>query len=394
LEVGTQITDPTELAKLNSSDNERASYSDELYEFHRFKFKIDEPVSKITQIFVLHEGYGTYNGHTLYIWNYTDSKWEEVDTTTVGTPDQTLSKTFTSDFSDYIDEDGYLHLLAMTNEYVEPTTTIYTDYVEVEITLRIDRIESDWEYPAPPTIDGNFTPGEWTDPQLLIEEPIHTFVYFTNDSNFLYGCVDAANEGGGDYSLDDGDYCTLCFDTGHDEVWTPGHEDCFQVYGNGGTEHFIGTSTDYVWEFCCPFAHPGLNGAVGFGGSPNSDYDPTFDHRIYEFQIPLDLLGAAPGDTIGFASPTGPPTLFNSIPHDFATVRHNVWPPGAVYDDLRTWGDLVLELPPPSPGGGVGGEAYPVNKLGILAPWIGLAVLLIGGITWFTLRHRRLRAKY
>lgn len=37
---------------------------------------------------------------------------------------------------------------------------------------------------------------------------------------------------------------------------------------------------------------------------------------------------------------------------------------------------------------GVGGEAYPVNKLGILAPWIGLAMLLISGITWFTLRHR------
>ncbi|HEX74853.1 MAG TPA: hypothetical protein G4N93_06915 [Dehalococcoidia bacterium] len=37
---------------------------------------------------------------------------------------------------------------------------------------------------------------------------------------------------------------------------------------------------------------------------------------------------------------------------------------------------------------GVGGEAYPVNKLGILAPWLGLAMLLISGITWFTLRHR------
>ena len=81
---------------------------------------------------MLHEGYGTYNGHTLYIWNYTDSKWEEVDTTTVDTPDQTLTGTFTSDFSDYIDEDGYLHLLAMTNDDEAPTTTIYTDYVKVE----------------------------------------------------------------------------------------------------------------------------------------------------------------------------------------------------------------------------------------------------------------------
>ena len=44
--------------------------------------------------------------------------------------------------------------------------------------------------------------------------------------------------------------------------------------------------------------------------------------------------------------------------------------------------EWVLLLP-------VGGEVYPVNKLGILAPWIGFAMLLIGSITWFTLRRRR-----
>ena len=44
--------------------------------------------------------------------------------------------------------------------------------------------------------------------------------------------------------------------------------------------------------------------------------------------------------------------------------------------------------PPSLPPSGVGGEAYPVNKLGILAPWIVLVVLLIGGIGWFILRHR------
>ena len=45
--------------------------------------------------------------------------------------------------------------------------------------------------------------------------------------------------------------------------------------------------------------------------------------------------------------------------------------------------------PPVPPGGGVGGEAYPVSKLGIMAPWIGLAMLFIGGIGWLTLRRRR-----
>jgi len=36
----------------------------------------------------------------------------------------------------------------------------------------------------------------------------------------------------------------------------------------------------------------------------------------------------------------------------------------------------------------VGGEVYPINRVGILAPWLGLALLLIGGLTWFSLRRR------
>jgi hypothetical protein len=37
----------------------------------------------------------------------------------------------------------------------------------------------------------------------------------------------------------------------------------------------------------------------------------------------------------------------------------------------------------------VGGKAYPVDKLAILAVWIALLVLSVGGITWLTLRRRR-----
>ncbi len=37
----------------------------------------------------------------------------------------------------------------------------------------------------------------------------------------------------------------------------------------------------------------------------------------------------------------------------------------------------------------VGGEALPVNKVGVYAPWIGLAVLVIaGGVVWLRLRRR------
>jgi hypothetical protein len=44
---------------------------------------------------------------------------------------------------------------------------------------------------------------------------------------------------------------------------------------------------------------------------------------------------------------------------------------------------ILLTKPP------VGGDARPVNKLAVLAPWIGLAVLLIaGGMVWLRLRRR------
>ena len=46
--------------------------------------------------------------------------------------------------------------------------------------------------------------------------------------------------------------------------------------------------------------------------------------------------------------------------------------------------DIIVTLEPPP----VGGEAYPVSKASLLAPWIAVAVLLIGGISWYVLRRR------
>lgn len=211
-------------------------------------------------------------------------------------------------------------------------------------------VNSDWST-VTPGIDGNFSEGEWKNAQLLIEDPIHTYVYFTNDGEHLYVCVDAANAAGGDYTANDSDYCHLYFDTGHDEVWTWGHEDAFTLYGNGDTEHLVAISPTYILH-CTDWAsnHIGLQGAAGFGESPNS----ATDHRIYEFKIPLNLLSASPGDTIGFASPNGP----NSLPYDADMGRHNIWPPGADINNLSTWGDLILASPPAVPA---------LTPLGIIA---------------------------
>ena len=40
----------------------------------------------------------------------------------------------------------------------------------------------------------------------------------------------------------------------------------------------------------------------------------------------------------------------------------------------------------------VGGEAYPVSRISVLAPWIALAVALAGGIAWYVLRRRRVQS--
>jgi hypothetical protein len=40
----------------------------------------------------------------------------------------------------------------------------------------------------------------------------------------------------------------------------------------------------------------------------------------------------------------------------------------------------------------VGGKAYPVNGASVLVPWIAVAVLLAGGISWYALRRRSARS--
>ena len=165
-------------------------------------------------------------------------------------------------------------------------------------------INSNWKT-ITPTIDGIFSPGEWDDATVIdiqAADPANPFTaygYFKNDGTFLYILLDAS----GDITQDGGDRGVISFDTGHDAIYTDGAEDNFAITGAGLTGHYVwnATAVGYVTH-CSPFDptlpdHAGLAGAVGFGASPNSGTN----HRIYEYRIPLALIEAVPGDTLGFA---------------------------------------------------------------------------------------------
>jgi len=74
------------------------------------------------------------------------------------------------------------------------------------------------------------------------------------------------------------------------------------------------------------------------------------------------------------------PTHVYTLPGSF-TVSLNVSSPSG--GGTETKADYIHPY-----AQGVGGEAYPVSRLAILAPWFALAALLLGGTGWLVLRRR------
>jgi hypothetical protein len=216
---------------------------------------------------------------------------------------------------------------------------------------------------SPPTIDGSFTAGEWSNLQIVMMEPdfpIDAFAYFMNDDSYLYVLVDAIE----DTTQDSMDECLLVFD----------FDSLIKVSVKGTSTSATKSSENF-------------DAAIGFEGSPNS----PIDHKIYEFCIPLDYINVDPGDSIDFCSPFWKEIA--SIPYDASRSGppedvDNVWPPGIGYDDaFRTnkqlWGILSVGAFAP-----VGGIITPTNKLVILIPYLAL-VALIGAVISIMVRRRK-----
>ncbi|MCK4677388.1 MAG: hypothetical protein KAT48_04590, partial [Bacteroidales bacterium] len=131
------------------------------YTAHRFVFNISESAETITKIYVLWNGIGyhEYNfdtdGATLYIWNYNDENYEELDTTTSDS-EVNLTGEITANFGNYIDTDGNLTVLVEQHDDTRKTgggggnwyyPHIKTDYIKVNITFTAENHPPSMETP-------------------------------------------------------------------------------------------------------------------------------------------------------------------------------------------------------------------------------------------------------
>ncbi len=203
-------------------------------------------------------------------------------------------------------------------------------------------IDSFWSL-SPLTIDGVMSPSEWADAAAydlgaIPGNGLPAFMLIKNNDTFLWLAYDAV----GDTTEDPNDTASFAFDTGHDGVGTAGREDQF-VHGYYDRAHFVFTGTGWTLHDS-PFDtslpnHAGLAANRGFGAS---DLVAT-PHRIFEFQVPLALLGLSPGDTVGLFGGSQPvPGIV-----DYSTFVYSTWPyfvGGPI--PLAEYGDLTLGSPP------------------------------------------------
>lgn len=205
-----------------------------------------------------------------------------------------------------------------------------------------------------PTIDGVIAPGEWDDAFVvdlggIPGNAVPGVLLVKNDWRAVYLAYDAT----GDTTLDSFDVASIAFDTGHDGVATEGGEDQFVQGGwvSNDQAHFVYQASIGGWVLeDSPYNlglpdHQGLASAWGFGAT-NREGTP---HRVYEFAVPLPLLGAEPGEVLGFFGGSRvAPGLY-----DASVAGWSLWPiwsSGSL--DLTQYGDLVLaeltDLVPPT----------------------------------------------
>jgi hypothetical protein len=120
-----------------SSDDVRFSKShsiDSEYAMMLFRFKLGAREQCVKKLVLSFEGYGTApsgNGVTIKVWNHVASAWQQAQSGTSG-EDETLTIMITSNWTDFIDSNGYVWLLAKTTNPSDGSTpaVLYCDFVQ------------------------------------------------------------------------------------------------------------------------------------------------------------------------------------------------------------------------------------------------------------------------
>jgi hypothetical protein len=257
------------------------------------------------------------------------------------------------------------------------TTTQAYSHLDFDGSAPVTSIQSSLAATTP-MIDGVIASGEWNDSTVvnltaISGNTLPAYLFVKNNLTMLFMAYDAV----GDTSMSSGDAAALAFDTGNDAVPSNGHEDQFVQGGFGGNpsdqSHWVYNSSLGFWSVeDAPYNpglpnHAGLASARGYGSSPALGAN----HRLYEFAIPLALLGSGPNQTLGFFGGSQQcPGVADFVP---PTLRYSLWPVFAGGPiPLGSYGDLILA--------GVGGGDTTPPTIAIDSPASG-AIISVNSIT-------------
>jgi hypothetical protein len=149
--VWTELTNP-EYANLWGSDDLRHSKSatgNGEFAFMLFRFKIGSKAGEsrnearsqcLKRVVLTFEGFGLTpvgNGVTLKVWDNLAGAWSNLQTGVLGT-DETLAVTLTLNLTNYVNDDGFLYLMARTTNPSNGVSSavLYCDFVQATVDVR------------------------------------------------------------------------------------------------------------------------------------------------------------------------------------------------------------------------------------------------------------------
>lgn len=126
---GIWYSDETRYSKSAAVNNQYASML--------FKFKIGSRAQCVKKLVLTFEGYGTApagNGLTLKLWNHRLAEWQQTQIST-GTTDEVLTITISSGWTDFVNSQGYVYLLARTTNPSNGATpaVLYCDFASLVV---------------------------------------------------------------------------------------------------------------------------------------------------------------------------------------------------------------------------------------------------------------------